>query len=48
MFSQMLCNNLRQCKQNQYVHAAVDIHLSIGKMLGVRAAISDSLLKAVV
>ena len=41
MFSQMLCGYLRQCKQNQYVHAAVDIHLSVGKMLGVRAAMSN-------
>ena len=46
MFSQMLCSYLRQCKQNQYVHAAVDIHLSVGKMLGVRAAVSKSMLKA--
>ena len=46
MFSQMLCGYFRECKQNQYVHAAVDIHLSVGKMLGVRAAISKSMLKA--
>ena len=32
----------------EHMHAAADIHLSVGMMLGARAAISNSLLKAAV